>query len=220
MDQKTLISTVIGHSKVIPSIIKNISEILLLLEEQGHSTESNNTFSINYKGNWNAATNSPLLYSQKGNLYDIYRVSTSGNTTLDEVSTWIEGEYLIYIGKWIKIPNTTLKVDTYNSILTSPSPGLITDTGVTIITDCNHACDATVMTTQATRNLLRSHMHPVGMWDAFNNKPRLVYGTGVEGFAYIVSKAGTQTVLRNQPTDYKVGDIVYYTTISNTWEIY
>lgn len=62
-----------------------------------------------YKGNWNAQTNTPALSSGTGTNGDTYRVSVSGNTNLDGVSDWQEGDELTFNGQsnvWEKSPYT------------------------------------------------------------------------------------------------------------------
>ena len=62
-----------------------------------------------YKGNWNANTNTPDIYpSYTGNSGDQYRVATGGTQDLGEGSTVFEvGDYVLYNGStWDKIDNT------------------------------------------------------------------------------------------------------------------
>jgi len=62
-----------------------------------------------YKGNWNANTNTPDIYpSYTGNSGDQYRVATGGTQNLGEGSTVFEvGDFVFYNGStWDKIDNT------------------------------------------------------------------------------------------------------------------
>ena len=43
---------------------------------------------LNYKGTWNANTNTPALASGAGTKGDYYVVSVAGTTTLDGISAW------------------------------------------------------------------------------------------------------------------------------------
>ena len=65
---------------------------------------------LKYKGTWNAATNSPLLQSQKGTVGEYYIVSTAGNTNLDGITDWAVGDWAVFSDQatdaWQKIDNT------------------------------------------------------------------------------------------------------------------
>lgn len=60
----------------------------------------------NYKGEWNANTNTPTLTSGVGTAGDYYRVSVAGTTNLDGVSSWALGDEAFFDGTdWLKRPN-------------------------------------------------------------------------------------------------------------------
>jgi hypothetical protein len=60
-----------------------------------------------YKGSWNANTNTPTIVSGTGTTGDYYIVSTAGTTTIDGVSSWDVGDWIIFSGSvWQKIDNT------------------------------------------------------------------------------------------------------------------
>jgi len=71
---------------------------------------------LNYKGTWNASTNTPTLQSGIGNGGDLYIVSVAGNTNLDGVTTWNIGDWALFNGAaWQRIaqgsslfPSTTV----------------------------------------------------------------------------------------------------------------
>lgn len=68
---------------------------------------------VMYKGSWNASTNSPSLASSIGTKGWYYIVSTAGSTSIDGVSDWKIGDWIIYNGTtWDKIDNT----DAVNSV--------------------------------------------------------------------------------------------------------
>lgn len=59
---------------------------------------------LEFVGTWNASTNSPALSSGVGTKGNLYKVSTSGTTTLDGISQWNAGDMLIFDGTtWDKI---------------------------------------------------------------------------------------------------------------------
>lgn len=70
---------------------------------------------LNYKGAWNAATNTPALASGVGTQGYYYVVSVAGTTTLDGISDWQIGDWAVFNGTiWEKIDNTdsfTVKAD-------------------------------------------------------------------------------------------------------------
>ena len=60
-----------------------------------------------YKGEWNAATNTPALASGVGVEGDYYTVSVAGSTTLDDNSAWgVEDILFFKNGTWFKIDNS------------------------------------------------------------------------------------------------------------------
>ena len=66
------------------------------------------TGSLNFKGNWNAATNTPTLASGVGTNGDFYIVSVAGTTALDGITSWASGDYVIFNGTsntWFKNAN-------------------------------------------------------------------------------------------------------------------
>jgi len=66
---------------------------------------------MNYKGVWNANTNSPSLSSSGGggDQGDYYKVSVAGSTSIDGISSWEIGDWIINNGStWDKIDNSEL----------------------------------------------------------------------------------------------------------------
>lgn len=59
---------------------------------------------LNYKGTWNASTNSPALASGAGTKGDYYVVSVAGTTSLDGVSNWGVGDWATFNGSvWQRV---------------------------------------------------------------------------------------------------------------------
>lgn len=59
---------------------------------------------LNYKGTWNASTNSPTLTSGAGTKGDYYVVSVAGSTSLDGISNWGIGDWAVYNGSvWQRV---------------------------------------------------------------------------------------------------------------------
>lgn len=62
------------------------------------------TGAVNYKGTWNASTNTPTLTSSVGTNGDYYVVSVSGATTLNGISNWGVGDWAVFNGSvWQRV---------------------------------------------------------------------------------------------------------------------
>jgi hypothetical protein len=58
---------------------------------------------LNYKGDWDADTNTPTLATGTGTRGDVYKVSVAGSTTLDGVTSWGLNDFLVFDGtNWLK----------------------------------------------------------------------------------------------------------------------
>jgi hypothetical protein len=62
------------------------------------SSITNAIGALNYKGTWNASTNTPALASGVGVKGDYYVVSVAGSTALDGISNWGVGDLATYNG--------------------------------------------------------------------------------------------------------------------------
>jgi len=74
------------------------------------------TGTLIYKGSWNATTNTPTITSGVGIAGNFYIVTTAGPTTIDGVTPWAVGDWIIFSGSvWQKVPNTNTvtSVNTY-----------------------------------------------------------------------------------------------------------
>ncbi len=77
---------------------------------------------INYLGTWNASTNVPALASGVGTNGDMYVVNVAGTTTLDGISDWDVGDWVVFngpLGVWQKIDNSDFWVKDTNGCYTS-----------------------------------------------------------------------------------------------------
>lgn len=62
---------------------------------------------LQYQGTWNANTNNPTITSGVGTDGYFYIVSVAGNTTIDGVSGWQVGDWIVFHGSaWQKVDNT------------------------------------------------------------------------------------------------------------------
>lgn len=68
------------------------------------SSVTNAIGALNYKGTWNASTNSPTLTSGVGTKGDYYVVSVAGSTNLDGETLWGVGDWAVFNGStWQKV---------------------------------------------------------------------------------------------------------------------
>jgi hypothetical protein len=85
-----------------------------------------------YKGSWNASTNTPTITSGTGTAGDYYIVSTAGTTTIDGVSSWDVGDWIIFNGTiWQKIDNT----DSVTSVNGQVGAVVLTTENITEVTN-------------------------------------------------------------------------------------
>jgi hypothetical protein len=69
------------------------------------SSITNAIDALNYKGTWNASTNTPTLASGVGTKGNYYVVSVAGATTLNGISNWGVGDWVAYNGsvwQWVE----------------------------------------------------------------------------------------------------------------------
>jgi hypothetical protein len=64
-----------------------------------------------YKGTWDASSNTPTLSSGSGTTGNYYKVSTAGSTTIDGISSWVNGDWIIFDGTaWSKVDGNSSEV--------------------------------------------------------------------------------------------------------------
>jgi len=68
------------------------------------SSIANAIGALNYKGTWNASTNTPTITSGAGVKGDYYVVSVAGSTTIDGLSNWGVGDWVTFNGSvWQRV---------------------------------------------------------------------------------------------------------------------
>jgi hypothetical protein len=96
---------------------------------------------LDYRGTWNASTNTPALASGVGDGGDYYIVSVAGSTNLDGITDWQPGDWVIFNGTvWQKIDQSWATAGVNNNITSMTgitggisSPDFIQfDTGATV----------------------------------------------------------------------------------------
>ena len=78
-----------------------------MLKALGGFAQTGSTGAVNYKGTWDADTNTPTLVSSTGTQGDYYVVNVAGTTNLDGITDWEIGDWAIFNGLvWEKVDNT------------------------------------------------------------------------------------------------------------------
>jgi hypothetical protein len=149
---------------------------------------------IEYKGTWNASSNTPTLSNGAGNLGDIYRVTTAGNSLGFPVAV---GDVIFYDGSaWFKLGGGA-----DSSVYQLKSEKAVAGGYASL--DSGGKVPAS--------QLPSSLMAYLGVWDAAANNPALANGTGSPGDVYRVGTAGTQFGIT-----FDVGDYAIYN--GTVWE--
>lgn len=109
------------------------------------SSITNALGALNYKGTWNASTNSPALSSGAGTKGDYYVVSVAGTTSLDGISNWGVGDWATFNGSvWQRVEGGA-DLNGVNVAFTGTASGPTYETSNTItgltITDNNVTAD-------------------------------------------------------------------------------
>lgn len=151
---------------------------------------------LQYKGSWDASTNTPTLASGVGTNGFYYVVSVAGSTNLDGITDWLVGDWAIYNGvAWQKIDqtNTVTSVNSQTGavVLTAADVGALTnvtstDGSVTVSTPSTGVRDLSVAVAAATNNVICQVRNSTG---ATLTKGTAVYISGATGQIPTVSKA-------------------------------
>jgi hypothetical protein len=68
------------------------------------SSITNAIGALNYKGTWNASTNTPTITSSVGTKGDYYVVSVGGTTAINGISNWGVGDWITFNGSvWQRV---------------------------------------------------------------------------------------------------------------------
>jgi hypothetical protein len=92
------------------------------------SSITNAIGALNYKGTWNASTNTPDLAASSPQKGDYYVVSVAGSTSLGGISTWYVGDWAVYNGAvWQRVEGG--EDDPAPSVRSNSSTGVLQVTG-------------------------------------------------------------------------------------------
>lgn len=95
------LGTAATYNAAVPNGVATLNSSGFLTASQIPSTFVSGT---SYRGTWDASTNSPTLTSSVGTQGYYYVVSTAGSTTLNGISSWAVGDWVIFNGTtWEKI---------------------------------------------------------------------------------------------------------------------
>ena len=131
-----------GSASVIPVLTVNAQGQITSVSTQASNAPA-------YQGTWNANTNSPTLTSSVGTAGYYYVVSTAGNTTLNGVSGWNVGDWVIFQnGVWQKLPGSTS--ESFTNLTTTN----LAVTGLTGFMYANGSSNITAATTAQVLSLI------------------------------------------------------------------
>jgi hypothetical protein len=104
---------------------------------------------LSYQGTWNASTNSPTLTSSSGTNGYYYVVATAGSTSLNGITDWQIGDWLIFNGStWQKLDQTNL----VTSVAGKTGAVVLNNTDVSAFANIAAAGGTTVLTVSSAPN--------------------------------------------------------------------
>ena len=185
---------------------------------------------LQYQGTWNATTNSPAITSSVGTVGYYYIVNTAGTTTINGISSWAVGDWIIFsnTGVWQKIGGGTLSSIqiandstgnvNYNLALTTASSGLINteyvDNGVLTFNPSTGRLYSTAMTLSDGRGLtLGGATSPIYYYASDNRVTMANYNAGGK-LAFEVN-GGAYTAYFNSDGTYQFANL-YANTVSSS----
>lgn len=171
------------------------------------SSITNAIGALNYKGTWNASTNTPTLASGVGTKGDYYVVSVAGSTTLDGISNWGIGDWAAFNGSvWQRVEggadlngvNLSVSGTTTLSGLTA-STALALDASKNVVSVTNTGSGNNVLATSP------QIATPTLTGDVQMSTGNLVVGTSGKGIDFSVTPSGSGTMTSELFSDYEEG---------------
>jgi hypothetical protein len=116
------------------------TELVPIVQNGENKKVAVNSFITNnlaYQGTWNASTNTPTLVSSVGTTGEYYIVDVAGTTTLDGISSWGVGDWVIFsdTGVWqqiiggavgaLQVANDASSNTNYNVVLSDVTSGAV-----------------------------------------------------------------------------------------------
>lgn len=161
------------------------------------SSIANAIGALNYKGTWNASTNTPTLTSASGTKGDYYVVSVAGSTALDGISNWGVGDWVAFNGTaWQRVEGGA----DLNGVNLSVSGNSTLD-GNVIFKD-NLTQETAGKGINFTKNTAANGMTSqlLNWYEDGTFTPGLMFGAGTTGITYAPSTTGKYTRIGRQVT--------------------
>lgn len=190
------------------------------------SSITNAIGALNYKGTWNASTNTPTLASGVGTKGDYYVVSVAGSTVLDGISNWGVGDWAVFNGSaWQRVEGgADLNGVNLSVSGTSTLSGLTASTALAL----NASKEVVSVTNTGTGNNVLatspSIATPTLSGDVQMSTGNLVVGTDGKGIDFAITPGtGTSELLDDYeegtwtPTLFSGGATFAYTTQSGKY---
>jgi hypothetical protein len=182
-----------GSATAIPQITVNA-------QGQITSISTNTLNSPAYQGTWNASTNTPTLTSSSGTNNNYYIVSVAGTTTLNGISLWSVGDWVIYNGTtnaWEKINGSSSEA--FTSLTVTGLTGYMYANGSSAVTASTTipttALSGTVTNAQLTNSSITINGSSVSLGGSTTvtatASNALTIGSGLSGTSYNGSTAVT-----------------------------
>lgn len=162
---------------------------------------------LNYKGTWNANTNTPTLASGVGTKGDYYVVSVAGSTALDGISNWGIGDWVTFNGSvWQRVEGgADLNGVNLSVSGTSTLSGLTASTALAL--NANKEV-VSVTNTGSGNNVLATSPQiatPTLTGDVQMSTGNLVIGTSGKGIDFSITPSGSGTMTSELLSDYEEG---------------
>jgi hypothetical protein len=137
---------------------------------------------LNYKGAWNANSNSPTLTSGVGTKGDYYVVSTAGTTNLDGTALWSVGDWAVFNGSiWQKVDGGT--TESFVNIAVTSLTGYMYANASNLVTASTTIPNAGLANSSVTVNGTIINLGGSGTITA-NTTGTLTLGTGLTGTSF------------------------------------
>ena len=187
--------------------------------------------SVSYQGNWDASTNTPAMTDGTGNQGNYYVVSNAGSSSVDGITDWQIGDWIVFNGSaWQKVDNS----DQVTSVAGKKGVVTLISEDITDLTTANvpeetnlyftdgradsriaiqKGAASGLATLDGSGKIPSSQLPPssishLGNWDAESNSPILADGVGSQGNYYVVSIGGSTSV--DGIVDWQLGDWIVF----------
>jgi len=170
------------------------------------SSTTNALGALNYKGTWNASTNTPTLTSSVGAKGDYYVVSVAGSTNLNGISNWGIGDLATFNGAvWERVEggadgnfvNLSVSGTSTLSNLTA-STALALDANKNVVSVTNTGTGSNVLATA-----------PTLVGNVSLSTGNLVIGTSGKGIDFSITSSGSGTMTSELLSDYEEGTFTF-----------